>query len=222
MTHAVRRDALVMLLTAAAGAANVLSLIALGGVPASVMTVNLVLVGLSITRHQGTLGWHAGAALAAFAVGAALTSRLVGRPAADPPVWPRRVTVAVAAEALPLAGVAVGWGLAGGRPAGAAQLVLCAVTAFAMGIQSMAVRALGVHGLSSTYFTGQLTDAVRDLAGPSPRRWTRGATGVVALVVGAAAQGAVLAGGQRFAPVLPLALVGCVAALSARGFSRPE
>jgi uncharacterized membrane protein YoaK (UPF0700 family) len=222
MTQARRRDALVMLLTAGAGAANVLSLTALGGVPASVMTANLVLVGLSITRHQGTLGWHAGAALAAFALGVVLTSRLTGKQDADRPVWPRRVTVAVAAEALPLIGVAVGWGLADGRPTGALQLVLCAVTAFAMGIQSMAVRALGVAGLSSTFFTGQLTDALRDLAGPAPHRWTRGATGVVALLAGAAAQGAVLAGGQRFAPLLPLALTCCVAVLSARGFSRAE
>ncbi len=68
MTQTGRRDALVMLLTAAAGATNVLSLTALGGVPASIMTANLVLAGLSITRHEGALGWHAGAALAGFVV----------------------------------------------------------------------------------------------------------------------------------------------------------
>lgn len=211
-----------MLLTAAAGAANVLSLVALGGVPASVMTANLVLVGLSITRHQGTLGWHAGAALAAFALGVTVTSWFIGARREGGPVWPRRVTAAIGAEVLPLAGLAVGWGLAGGRPAGDLQLVLCAVAAFAMGIQSMAVRALGVSGLSSTFFTGALTDAVRDLAGPASHRWTRGATGVIALAVGAAAQGALLTGGQRLAPLLPLALAGCVAVLAAGGFSRPE
>jgi hypothetical protein len=48
------------MLTAAAGATNALSLTRLGGVPASIMTANLVLFGLSATRDQGTLGWHAG------------------------------------------------------------------------------------------------------------------------------------------------------------------
>jgi uncharacterized membrane protein YoaK (UPF0700 family) len=42
-----RRDALVMVLTGAAGAVNVLSPITLGGVPASIMTANLVIAGLS-------------------------------------------------------------------------------------------------------------------------------------------------------------------------------
>ena len=124
MTQTGRRDALVVLLTAAAGATNVLSLTALGGVPASIMTANLVLAGLSITHHQGALGWHAGAALAGFVVAVFLTSRLI-RALADKDVrrcrsgsvWPRPVTVAIAAEVLPLIGVAVAWGLtAAGRP----------------------------------------------------------------------------------------------------------
>jgi uncharacterized membrane protein YoaK (UPF0700 family) len=215
-----------VLLTAAAGATNVLSLTGLGGVPASIMTANLVLVGLGITRHQGVLGWHAGVALAGFVVAVFVASRLIrarAGDAADPgrPAWPRPVAIAIAAEALPLAGVAVGWGLTGARPSGPAQLALCATAAFAMGVQSAAVSALGVAGLSSTFFTGMLTDTVRDLAAPGPPRWTRGATGLTALVAGAAAEGAAVTYGQpRLAPLLPLALVCCVAVLSLRGFSR--
>ena len=236
MTQTRRRDALVVLLTAAAGATNVLTLTALGGVPASIMTANLVLVGLSITHHEGALGWHAGAALAGFVVAVFLTSRLIrahdnravdnrahdNRAVdAERPVWPRPVTVAIAAEAVPLIGVAVAWGLAAGRPAGATQLTMCAAAALVMGIQSAAVRALGVAGLSSTFFTGTLTDTVRDLTGPGPLRWSVGASGLVALVAGAAAEGAVLTyGPQRLGPLLPLVLVCCVAALSLRGFSR--
>jgi uncharacterized membrane protein YoaK (UPF0700 family) len=226
MTQKGRRDALVVLLTAAAGATNVLSLTALGGVPASIMTANLVLVGLSITHHEGALGWHAGAALAGFIVAVFLTSRLIRAHDnddvdAERPVWPRPVTVAIAAEAVPLIGVAVAWGLAAGRPTGATQLTMCTAAAVVMGIQSAAVRALGVAGLSSTFFTGTLTDTVRDLTGPGPLRWSAGASGLVALVAGAAAQGAVLTyGPQRLGPLLPLVLVCCVAALSLRGFSR--
>jgi uncharacterized membrane protein YoaK (UPF0700 family) len=220
MTQGGRRDGLVMLLTAGAGAANVLSLTGLGGVPASIMTANLVVAGLSITHHEGTLGWHAGAALVAFSLGVVLTGRLVHTEDKNLPVWPRQVTLAIAAEALPLAGLAVAWGLADGHLAGAGQLAWCGVTAFAMGIQSVAVRALGVTGMSSTFFTGTLTDALRALAWPGPHRWTRGATGVLALIAGAVVQGALVTYGQRFAPLLPLALICCVAALSMRGFSR--
>jgi uncharacterized membrane protein YoaK (UPF0700 family) len=226
MTQTGRRNALVVLLTAAAGATNVLSLTTLGGVPASIMTANLVLAGLSITHHEGTLGWHAAAALAGFVVAVFLTSRLIrahDKDAADAKrsVWPRQVTVAIAAEVPPLIGVAVAWGLTAGRPAGATQLTLCTVAAFVMGIQSAAVRELGVAGLSSTFFTGTLTDTVRDLTGPGPLRWSLGASGLVALVAGAAAEGAVLTyGQQRLGPLLPLVLVCGVAALSLRGFSR--
>ena len=226
MTQTGRRDVLVVLLTAAAGATNVLSLTGLGGVPASIMTANLVLVGLSITHHEGALGWHAGAALAGFVVAVFLTSRLIRAHDKDADdakrsVWPRPVTVAIAAEALPLIGVAVAWGLTAGRPAGATQLTLCAAAAFAMGMQSAAVRALGVAGLSSTFFTGTLTETVRDLTGPGPLRWSPASSGLVALVAGAAAQGAVLTyGQQRLGPLLPLVLVCGVAALSLRGFSR--
>lgn len=259
MTQTGRRDALVVLLTVAAGAVNVLSLTGLGGVPASIMTANLVVVGVSITRHEGTLGWHAGAALAGFVVAVFLTSRLLRAPGAaagapgaaalapgaaalapgaggsvsrgdglsasrgdglsagPEPAWPRPVAVAIAAEALPLIGLAVGWGLAGGRPGGAAQLALCATAAFAMGMQSAAVGALGVAGLSSTFFTGTLTDTVRELAGPGPPRWTRGATGLAALVAGAAAEAAVLAYGEpRLGPLLPVVLVVGVAGLGLR------
>jgi uncharacterized membrane protein YoaK (UPF0700 family) len=225
MTQTGRRDALVVLLTAAAGATNVLSLTGLGGVPASIMTANLVLVGLSITHHEGALGWHAGAALAGFVVAVFLTSRLIRAHDKDADdakrsVWPRPVTVAIAAEAFPLIGVAVAWGLTAGRPAGATQLTLCAAAAFAMGMQSAAVRALGVAGLSSTFFTGTLTETVRDLTGPGPLRWSPASSGLVALVAGAAAQGAVLTyGQQRLGPLLPLVLVCGVAALSLRGFS---
>jgi uncharacterized membrane protein YoaK (UPF0700 family) len=223
MTTAGRRDALVMMLTAAAGATNVLSLTRLGGVPASIMTANLVLVGLSATRGQGTLGWHAGAALAGFVAGVFLASLLLRAGDGKRLVWPRRVAIALAAEALPLAGVTVGWALTGGRPGEDAQLTLCALAALAMGVQSAAVGALGVAGLSSTFFTGTLKSVVTGLTGHRPLRWSRDATGLAALIAGAAAQGAMLAYGQRLAPLLPLAIVCAVAVLGLGlgGSSRP-
>ena len=179
MTQTGRRDALVVLLTAAAGATNVLSLTALGGVPASIMTANLVLAGLSFTHHEGALGWHAGAALAGFVVAVFLTSQAHPRPRQG------RRRCQAARVAAPGHGRDRGRGAPADRRGGrlgadrwpadrghAAHLVRGG--AFAMGMQSAAVRALGVAGLSSTFFTGTLTDTVRDLTGPGPLRWSRG------------------------------------------------
>jgi uncharacterized membrane protein YoaK (UPF0700 family) len=89
-----------------------------------------------------------------------------------------------------------------------------------MGIQSAAVSALGIAGLSSTFFTGTLTSVVTDLVGHGPLRWSQGSTGLAALLAGAAAQGALLTYGQRLAPLLPLAIVCAVAALGLGGYSR--
>src|SRR5580693_8282381 len=104
MKETARRDALVIVLTAAAGATNVLSLTRLGGVPASIMTANLVVVGLSLTHHEGALGWPAGVALAGFVVAVFGTGRLIralqeNSKRAAFPIWPRPVGVSIAAEA---------------------------------------------------------------------------------------------------------------------------
>ena len=57
--------------------------------------------------------------------------------------------------------------------------------------------------------------------GQAGLRWSPASSGLVALVAGAAAQGAVLTyGQQRLGPLLPVVLVCGVAALSLRGFSR--
>ena len=76
-----RRDAtmitvLAVVLTLASGATDVATFIRLGSVFASVMTGNLVLLGLAIGR-SGALATHAVVAIAGYSVGVAAGTRLI-------------------------------------------------------------------------------------------------------------------------------------------------
>jgi len=126
-----RRDLLVTVLAMATGSLDAISFLGLGGVFTSVMTANMVLLGLSAGQRNGALALHAGVALAGFVTGGLAASRFARAPAgprqAGPrPVWPRRVTIAVVVETAVLAAVTVGWETAAARPKGYEQLVLVA------------------------------------------------------------------------------------------------
>ncbi len=209
-----RRDNnLVAVLAVATGALDAISFLGLGGVFTSVMTANMVLLGLSAGTRDGALALHAGAALTGFVVGGLAASRFA-RPADQPArVWPVRVTVMLAVEAAVLAGVTAGWEAAAARPSGPEQLVLVTGAAVAMGIQSAAVRALGVPGLSTTYLTGTLTAVLGDLAaarGSASLR--RRVVLLIMLVAGAAVSGVLVTQAPRLAPLIPLALLAGVIA----------
>jgi uncharacterized membrane protein YoaK (UPF0700 family) len=208
------RDQLVAVLTLAAGATDALAFLGLGGVFTSVMTANLVLLGLSAGHLDATLTEHAAVALAGFVTGALSGGRLAA-PADEPgPAWPRRVTAVLAIETVLLAVVTAGWEAAPARPSGAAQLALVAAAALAMGLQSAAVRGLGVGGLSSTYLTGTLTTMLGELAaGGGPRSARRRLPLLAMLIIGAALSGILVVRLPRLAPLLPLAaLIGVVTA----------
>jgi uncharacterized membrane protein YoaK (UPF0700 family) len=86
--------------------------------------------------------------------------------------------------------------------------MLVAAAAVAMGIQSAAVRALGVPGLSTTYLTGILTEALGDLAAVRASASLRRRLGLlVMLVAGAAVSGVLVAEAPLLAPLVPLALL---------------
>ena len=62
----------------------------LGGVFSSVMTANIVLLGLSAGKLSGSLALHAGAALTGYIVGAVAASRVTasaGGPLRSLPCW---------------------------------------------------------------------------------------------------------------------------------------
>jgi uncharacterized membrane protein YoaK (UPF0700 family) len=127
--------------------------------------------------------------------------------------WPAHVTWALLAELALLGGFAIGWEITGARPGGWAQFCLLAVAAAGMGVQSSAVKNMGLTEVSTTYLTGTLTGLVSSLVSPGPRatdRWRR--LGVLlGLAAGASLTGLLVATAPDGVPGLPLAaLVTCV------------
>jgi uncharacterized membrane protein YoaK (UPF0700 family) len=215
--EAARRDqrdaavitALAVVLTLATGATDVASFTRLGGVFASVMTGNLVLLGLAIGR-SGALATHAVVAFAGYSAGVAAGARLIRVVQATG--LPHRALHAVLfAEFVLLAGFAAGWELTGGAPSGGSQLVLLAVASAAMGTQSTAACGLGSQ-VSTTYLTGTLTSFVAAWVTPGrrARMQSREVLVLAALTAGAAAGGLVIANAAAGLPAIPLAALALV------------
>jgi uncharacterized membrane protein YoaK (UPF0700 family) len=213
-----------IVLTAGTGGIDVVSFTRLGGVFTSVMTANMVLLGLSIARASGALAGHAALSLGCYVVGVAVAARVIGPPRQEPTAgaraaWPARVTVMFAAELVLLAGLTAGWELTGGHPHGGGQYLLQGIAATAMGMQSAAVRALGAGRFSTTYLTAQLTGLVSTLVtpgkpgkpgkpgepgNPGEPRWPgwRQAGPLLALISGAVLSGLLIAGAPDAIPVI--------------------
>ena len=205
---------LAVLLTIGTGATDVASFTRLGDVFTSVMTGNLVLLGLAIGELSGALATHAVIAFAGYMAGVAIGARLVAAGQAPGGPWHRALPAALLVELVLLAGFTVGWELTSGAPGGAAQLVLLAVAAAAMGTQSAAARGFG-GSVSTTYLTGTLTTVVAAWVTPgrSVTMHRREVLLLVALAVGAALGGVVIANAPAALPAIPLvALVLVIAA----------
>lgn len=210
-----RRELLVALLAVLSGATDAIGFLALGGAFTSVMTGNMVLLGLSAGTGDADLAWHAGAAIVSFAAGVALGARIAGAPQPDDGLWPRGVTRALTVELALFALFAAGWQLAGGGEpsAEATQVLLLALMAVALGLQSGAILRFGVPGLSTTYLTGTLTTAVTALVRGRPLGHVAQQARLLAGVIAGAAAGAVVVTeAPRFAPLLQLALLAVVLA----------
>lgn len=207
------RDALVIALAVATGGMDALGFIGLGGVFASVMTGNLVLLGVSVGHRNGSLAAHVGVALAAYIIGVAAGALVAGRPDDRRSNWPARVTAALAVELALMGGFTVGWELVGGNPVGHPQLLLLGLASLAMGIQSSAVRALAAPGLSSTFMTGTLTSVVGTVAaGEGLAGQGRNIAVLAAVLAGATVGGVLVVEVPRAAPAV--SLVALVSVLS--------
>ena len=75
-----RRQALVVVLTFVTGSADAMGFLALGGAFSSVMTGNMVLLGLSVGRADGELAVTSAAAIGSFIVGVLVGAHLAGVP----------------------------------------------------------------------------------------------------------------------------------------------
>ena len=210
------RQTLVVTLAVVSGATDAIGLLALGGAFTSVMTGNMVLLGVAASSADGQLAASSGLAILAFCAGAALGARLAGVPVAGDPVWPRAVTLALGVELALFAAYAVGWWISGGEPGHGLALVLLLCTAVGLGIQSSTVQRFGVSGMSTTYLTGTLTTVVIRLAtGRGVREVWHSIEILLGLIAGAAAGAVLVLHLPLVAPVLQLGALGAVVAVGA-------
>lgn len=221
-THQQRvRNALLVMLTAASGAVDAISFLGLGQVFTAVMTGNMVFLGLAIGRGAFGSAARSAASIPGYALGVAMGTRLTAR--AQSGIWPRAVTRALQVEFTIEVVLLAAWIAAGGHPGSGVDIALIALSAFAMGTQSAAVRILDVPSLSTTYLTGTLTWLVTQLATHPSRLRHCGVQGaaLVALVVGATTGALAMQAFPRFAFAIPAALIGC-AAFGGRSVSGPS
>jgi uncharacterized membrane protein YoaK (UPF0700 family) len=223
--NALRRQQLMtqiaIALTFISGAMDVASFTRLGSVFTSVMTGNIVLWGLAVARGSLALASHTAVSIAGYIAGVAAGTVIAyrvrtggpdgsGEPGDDADrggAVSRDIRWALRTELLLLAGFAVGWEISGASPAGWAQYCLLAVAAAAMGVQSAAVKDMGLADVSTTYLTGTLTGLVSALVRPdqdTPHGVRRFGV-LIGLVAGASLSGLFIATAADGVPALPLA-----------------
>lgn len=200
-----RRDRLVVLLGLTAGASDVTAFERLGHVFASVVTGNMAVLVYGIVQADGRIALFAGVAVAAYAAGVLAGGPLApsGEAQDENVPWPTGTNLALGAELVLLAGFAVVWELAPASPGRALSLVLLALLALAMGMQSAATGSLG--NMSTTYLTGTLTSILDAVATRRVSRATARNTTIILMFIGGAAVGAVLLAHARgLVPALQL------------------
>jgi len=202
------RNVLLTLMTIGTGSVDATTFLSVGHVFSSVITGNLVLLGISAAGQEPRLALSAGVALGAYAAGVAAGARPRTARRSPDGLWPLAVTVTLAGELVVLCGFSAGWELVHARRGGW-QVVLIGLLAAAMGLQSAAVRRLGT--VSTTYLTSTLTSLVAGLVGGEGRDGSlRSLVLVIAMAAGAAAGTVTLHLAPRLTPVAvagPLAVV---------------
>jgi uncharacterized membrane protein YoaK (UPF0700 family) len=234
------RDLFLIALAATSGYVDAVSYLGLGGVFTSNMTGNTVLLGLALARADRLAAARSALAVAGFLVGAGAGALVVGPDRRV--VWPRVVTALFASELVILGALVAGGlvvcsgGCAGSEGPGFYALIVFA--ALAMGLQGVAVRALDVSGVTTTYITGTYTSLAAGLAkrlrraslpppeGRVPRPAPHGqglqAAVVVVYVLAAVAGGVAETRWRLAAYVVPAIAVACVAAAAHARFRRDE
>lgn len=191
-----------MLASVGSGYLDVLCFRFLGEVLPSAMTGNLALLGRSLgegdllaaTRNVCAFGGFFGGVL----VGAALLRRSPGK---------ARFLLTLTLQATVLLGFALLWH----RPAeGALRFGLIGAASVGMGLQSAVAHRIGIHAVSTTYFTGTTTNIAFGLVspdkpgGPAMARFGWPVLALISYVVGAALSGSGIAG--RLLPEAPIVL----------------
>src|SRR5471032_1624740 len=95
-TREKRRDALVITLTLVTGSVDAIGLLRLGGVFTSVMTGNMVFLGIAASEYSGSIALHTGVAFVAYVIGSFVGARVAGHaPDHESHLWPLSVVKAL-------------------------------------------------------------------------------------------------------------------------------
>lgn len=219
------RDVLVAALAFASGSVDAVCFLALGGVFASLMSGNAIILGLRIGEGNFALASHSLVPILAYMGGVALGVNIASPTKNPDEIWPQSVTKMFIAEFALLAVFAIG-GFLSGNPTSQVDLyLLVALAAIPMGMQSAGVHVLGVSGVSTTYITGTLTSFVIGLVSlnrsPASKRTIKQEQDtrvqlivLLVYILGAAAGG--LAGTEFSlkAAVIPVIVIGLVAVVA--------
>ena len=200
-------------LTAGTASLDVTAFFRLGGVFASVMTSNLVFVGVAVVKTEAAFGARCAVAIFSYIAGVGLGSAIAPPSGNENRLGTRPLSLLLTGELALLVAYTIWWMALDARPAGWARLALLGLIALALGSQSAATRQLGNPSAGTTYLTGTLTSVVSSLAG---RRRPDGESVAVliALLVGACAGAALIDVAPITVPLLALAGVGTTVALS--------
>jgi uncharacterized membrane protein YoaK (UPF0700 family) len=203
-----RRDLAVVALAMVSGATDALGFLALGSAFTSVMTGNMVLVGIAVGTGDGSAIGIVGTAILSYIVGAGVGARIAGSPAPHDGLWPSAITRALLVELALVSAFGVGWWSLGSDPSTAWFAPLLALNAAALGIQSSAIMRFGQSGLSTTYLTGTLTTlVVRIASGQQLGTLRQPARILVGLIAGAAVGATLVEHARPAAPVFAIVLL---------------
>jgi uncharacterized membrane protein YoaK (UPF0700 family) len=177
---------LLLVLTAATGVIDAVSILGLGRVFVANMTGNVVFIGFAIARAPGFSLVASLAALVGFLIGALAGGSLVARWTAHRGVLLRNTCAIQAVLVLIALIVTASVSSEPGRGARAGIAALCAA---AMGIQNATARRLAVPDLTTTVLTMTLTGIAADVGhgrrGATIRRFSAVGTMLVGAIVGA-------------------------------------
>ena len=186
------------------------------------MTGNIVFVGFDMANIGGPAVLPVILALVMFTAGSYLGLRIATLRSQEAGVWPPRVSVLLALVAIAEAGFLAVWSATAGYPSTAMTFVLIALFSVAMGIQTAAVRSLGVQGVFTTAGTFTLVALAGTFAGSRLRgEMSRLTCVLVGLVAGAIAGGLLFLHARSYAPVLPVVIT-LVVLMIGRTMHRPR
>lgn len=206
---------LAYVLTFTAGLINAVTVLGLGDIFASLMTGNVVFIGLALGGAEDFSAWRSGLAILAFLAGAAIGGRIAG--SAKKKALRKWLLPVAAIEAALLAAAAAVAHVYIGRSTEAtmapAVLVAIALTSLAMGVRNSTINELDLPDLKTTVLTLTLSGLAADskLGAGKDQHVARRVLSVLLIIAGATV-GAILF--LAFGIALPLLVIAATVLLA--------